>query len=62
MAQYYTYHFKVNGRIVHGGITTDLDRREQEHQRKWPQGKIFKVGGPLSESAARAWEKSQGFA
>ena len=28
----YKYDYKVGNRIVHGGITNDLDRREEEHQ------------------------------
>ena len=59
---YYTYHFIVNGRIVHGGITANPRRREQEHQREWPNGRLHIVGGPMSEQAARAWERRHGFA
>ena len=58
---YYTYHFYYGGKIVHGGITTDLARREQEHQQKWPSGYIRKVGGPMPEAQARAWEKANGY-
>ena len=29
----YKYHFKQGNKIVHTGITEDLDRREQEHKR-----------------------------
>ena len=32
---YYTYYFIVGGRIVHGGITIDTQRRQQEHQQTW---------------------------
>ena len=38
------YYVKIGNKIVHGGITSDLDRREQEHKQKWPNGHIFKVG------------------
>jgi predicted GIY-YIG superfamily endonuclease len=31
---YYKYYFKEGNKIIHGGITTDLERREQEHQQK----------------------------
>jgi hypothetical protein len=27
----YKYQFKVGSKIVHGGITDDLEHREQEH-------------------------------
>lgn len=59
---YYTYHFIVDGRIVHGGITTDPQRREQEHAQRWPHGKLVVVGGPMPEAAAREWERINGFA
>lgn len=57
----YKYHFKVGNKIVHGGITNDLDRREQEHKQKWPKGHIVKVGKITTEEAARQWEKDNGF-
>ncbi|MBA7585209.1 hypothetical protein ES708_27180 [subsurface metagenome] len=53
------YHFKVGNKIVHSGITDDLDRREQEHKRKWPNGHIFQVGNKTTEEAARKWEQKQ---
>ena len=55
----YTYHFKVGHKIVHSGITNDLERRELEHQRRWPNGHIYKVGRAKTEQGARAWEKKQ---
>lgn len=59
----FKYHFKVGNKIVHGGITNDLDRREQEHQQDRGQGKghILKVGQKTTEEAARDWEKDNGF-
>ena len=44
----YKYHFKKGPKIVHTGITNDLDRREAEHQNKpgWSKGHINKVGLP----------------
>lgn len=52
----------VNGRrIVHGGITNDLDRREREHRQKWPNGHIVKVGRKTNRRAALAWERENGF-
>ena len=53
----YKYYFKVGNKIVHGGITDDLERREQEHQQKWPKGHIYKVGHCTTEETARKWEK-----
>jgi len=56
----YKYQFKVGNKIVHEGITDDLDRREQEHQQKWAKGHIRKVGNVTTEEAAREWEKKKG--
>jgi len=58
----YKYHFKVGNKIMHGGITDDLERREQEHQQKWPKGHIKQVGRRTTEDAARNWEEEQGYA
>lgn len=58
----YKYYFKVRNKIVHGGITNDLERREQEHRQKWPKGHLFQVGRRTTEEAARSWEQEAGFA
>ena len=55
----YKYHFKIRNKIVHSGITNDLERREQEHQQKWPGGHIKQAGLKTTEDAAREWEKKQ---
>ena len=55
----FTYDFKVGQKIVHSGITNDLERRETEHQQRWPEGRIVKVRGQQTEEAARAWEKTK---
>jgi len=55
----YKYHFKVGKKIVHSGITNDLEQREAEHQQKWPNGHITQVGNRTTEEAARGWEKTQ---
>jgi predicted GIY-YIG superfamily endonuclease len=57
----YKYYFKEGRKIVHGGITKDLERREQEHQQKWPQGHIVQVGRRTTEEAAREWEEDKGY-
>ncbi len=57
----YKYYFKVGNNIVHGGITNDLERREQEHKQKWSKGHIFQVAIRTTEEAARQWEKKKGF-
>ena len=53
------YDFKVAQKIVHSGITTDLERREQEHQQRWPSGHIVQVGRSTTEDAARDWEETK---
>lgn len=55
------YQFKVGNKIVHGGITNDLERREQEHQQKWAKGHIKQVGRKTTEDAARDWEEDKGY-
>lgn len=55
----YKYHYKVGNKIVHSGITDDLERREQEHQQNWPKGHITQVGIKTTEDAAREWEEGQ---
>ena len=57
----YKYQFKVGKKIVHGGITDDLERREEEHQQKWPRGHIMQVGRRTTEEAAREWEEKKGY-
>jgi predicted GIY-YIG superfamily endonuclease len=55
----YKYHLKIGNKIVHSGTTDDLERREQEHQQKWPKGHIKQVGRKTTEDAAREWEEDQ---
>jgi len=57
----FKYQFKVGTKIVHGGVTSDLDRREKEHQQKWPGGHIKQVGRRTTEEAARDWEMERGY-
>ena len=55
----YKYHFKQGNKILHSGITDDLERREEEHQQKWSGGHIKQIGHRTTEDAAREWEKKQ---
>ena len=55
----YTYAYKIGNKIVHRGITDDLERREGEHQQRWPKGHIKQVGRVKTEDSAREWEESQ---
>ena len=52
----YKYDFKIGQKIVHSGITNDLDRRGDEHQQKWPSGHIVQVGYRTTREAAMNWE------
>ncbi len=56
----YKYHFKHVNKILHTGITNDLDRREQEHQREIDSdGHIFKIGRRTTQDGAKSWEDDQ---
>ena len=55
----YRYHFVVDGEIVYSGITIDPRRREREHQCRWPNGRIERVGAPTSHEEAWNWERRQ---
>ena len=55
----YKYDFKITNKIVHSGITIDLERREEELEEKWPRGHIVQIGRRTTEEAAREWEKSK---
>ena len=58
-AKTYKYRFKVDGRVVYYGITTDLRRREREHRQRWPDGSIEQIGQPTSHRDAWEWERKQ---
>lgn len=53
------YRFKVGGKVVHCGVTTDLARREREHRLRWPAGSIEQVGPPTTREEAWKWERQQ---
>lgn len=56
----FKYHFKKGNKIVHTGITNDLERREQEHKRTFgDSGHIKKVGRATTRDAALKWESEQ---
>lgn len=55
------YYVKIGNKIVDGGITTDLERREKEREREYPGSHLYKVGHRTTEEAAREWEKEEGF-
>lgn len=49
----YKYDFKVGNKIMHSGITKDLERRELGHKQEWRKGHIVQVGRRTTEDAAR---------
>ncbi len=55
----YKYNFKVGNKTVHSGITIDLERREKQHQRRWPNGHIKQVGYRTTADAARKWKETK---
>ena len=55
----FRYRFLVGSRVMLKGITTDLKRREREHQRRWPAGRIEPVGEATSHEEAWDWEQRQ---
>ena len=55
----YKYHFKKGHKIVHTGITNDIDRREAEHKQTYGSGHITKVGSATTRDAALKWEREQ---
>lgn len=55
------YQVKIGNKVVDGGITKDLERREQERQREYPGSHLFKVGNRTTEEAARDWEEKEGY-
>ena len=53
----YKYQFKEGNKVVHRGITNDLDRREGEHKSEKPEGHIKQVGRKTTREAALEWEE-----
>jgi hypothetical protein len=49
----YKYYVKVGRKIVDGGITNDLERREKERQRQYPGNHLLQVGRRTTDEAAR---------
>ena len=54
----YKYEFKVGNKIAHSGITMDLERREIQHQGRWPNGHIKQIGYRTTAEAARKWKET----
>jgi predicted GIY-YIG superfamily endonuclease len=60
MRDTYKYRLKTSRRIVHRGVTTNLSRREQEHQTKYPGSKTKQIGKRTTCEAALEWERNGG--
>ena len=52
----YKYDFKRSNKILHSGITNDLERRDGELKQKWQEGHIVQVGHRTTREAAFKWE------
>jgi len=57
----YKYLVKRGNKVLDGGITKDLKRREQKRQREYPRSHLMKVGIRTTEEGARKWEKKKGY-
>ena len=56
----FKYQLKKGSKVVHRGITSDLERRETEHQAQYPGAKIKQVGRRTTRDAALRWEREGG--
>ena len=56
----FRYQFKDGNKILHRGITNDLDRRETEHQQEWPEGHIEQIGPTVTRDGGLKWERDGG--
>lgn len=54
------YHFIKGRKIVHRGVTNDLDRRESEHRQTYGDGKIKPIGPRVTRESALEWERNGG--
>lgn len=57
---YYRYHFIWRSKVVHRGITKDLERRQIEHRQRWSGGWIKQIGPAVTHETALAWERAGG--
>ena len=57
----YKYRLWHRGQVVHHGITNNLERREREHQKRWPGARIEQVDRKTTRDAARQWERERGY-
>jgi len=55
----YKYQLKIGRKVVHIGHTSDLKRREAQHQQEFPGSKIYKIGRQITRDVALRWERQQ---
>lgn len=51
----YKYVLKVGEKVVHRGVTNDLERRQAEHRVRWPDGQVEPVGEKTTMEQALIW-------
>jgi len=56
----YKYHVKVGRKIIHRGITKDLERRGAEHKARRPNSRVVQVGRRTTRERALEWERRAG--
>lgn len=56
----YKYQLKKGGKVVHRGITNDLNRREAEHQVQYPGTTLKQEGRKVTRESALKWERQGG--
>ena len=56
----YKYHLKQGKKVVHRGVTNDLERRETEHKERFPDSHLEQVGRRTTREAALKWEREGG--
>ena len=56
----YKYQLKRSAKVVHRGITINLEQREGQHQKEFPNTTIQQVGRRTTREAALRWEREGG--
>lgn len=57
----YKYHIKQGNKILHRGITNDLDRRYSEHKQIYGNDiNIVQIGNRVTRDSALQWEQDGG--
>ena len=56
----YKYQLKLGRKVILRSITSDLERREAEHQNEFPGSRIKQIGRKTTREAALRWERRGG--